>query len=171
MVVNLLTALATPAVIATAWALFERRVGGFLTLDCLESNSHESIAMELLRLRPPAWNHGRKVIQTGSIGNIEASPGQEVLVPVGFIQTSTKYWDNPLQFSPERWDINSFKTPAFIPFSVGKRACVSAQLGLANLRTALDIAKDITRVDINVWSRFRVGPLYGPPNFTVQRVR
>lgn len=166
LIADILTGFSIPAVVASCWMFFERSPTGLLhDVGKLESASRQNIAMELLRLRPPAWNHGRPVLETGSIGGQHVAPGDEILIPVGYIHTTSRHWTNPLEFHADRWENQSFGTPAYMPFSLGRRSCVAAQLAMSILEQVVDISLRVDKIDLARNSRYRVGPLYAPPNF------
>lgn len=172
LVADAMTAFAIPAVVAGTWMLFERRLGGLLSNDALLVDSNpQSVAMELLRLRPPAWNHARSVRGPTELAGVRVDIGDQVLVPVGFIHTTPRHWSDPLVFVPARWDELDFTTPAYMPFSIGRRSCVAAQLAMLFLRAVAEVAPLVHSVKSAPLSRFRIGPLYGPPNFKLELAR
>lgn len=50
-----------------------------------------------------------------------------------------KYWDNPKEFRPERFDESTNKIApfSFLPFSLGKRNCVGERFAMIEGRVAL----------------------------------
>ena len=114
-----LMSVSAPPGVAASWLAFERRPGGLIPeLDSTWKLG--AVANEILRLRPPAWNHGRKVMTRGTVSGFSVAPGEEVLVPVGFLQTASRYWDRPLVFDPARWAELSPREQVFYPFGVVK---------------------------------------------------
>lgn len=162
---DILMGCCVPPAVAGAWVIFECRQGGMLdNFSSLKDVPLRHLALELLRMRPPAWNQSRIVTTPGIISGFKLSPGMEVLIPVGYIQTSSRDWNDPLSFHPTRWNTDSFKTPAYMPFSVGRRACIAAQLGISQLEELISIFGNQKKIYRLPASRYRLGPLYGPPN-------
>lgn len=165
---GIIMGVSAPAVLASSWLLYEKRRGGALE-GSSTTNEHtpDDIIKEVLRLHPPSWCHGRRVIRDGRVAGHRVYVGDEVLVPVGFIQSSSRYWDRAEEFQPQRWHTNDFRTTAYMPFSIGSRACVSARLALHFMEQTLQLSNTGIRIHAHRLSRYRTGPLNGPPNFTV----
>lgn len=164
-----LMSVSAPPGIAASWLAFELRAGGLLEhFDASWDDEH--VVREILRMRPPGWTHGRVVIRSGQVGGHEVRVGDDVIVPLGFMQTSERYWAEGLRFDPHRWKSTDLKSAVFFPFGVGSRSCVGGALGSRFLKDtwgALKLMKP--NVKRMYASRYRIGPLYAPPNFTVAR--
>ncbi|MGO4298148.1 cytochrome P450 [Glutamicibacter sp. MCAF14] len=161
-----LMSVSAPPGFSAAWMAYEARAGGPLNQGVLNTTDPMYISMEVLRLRPPAWNHGRTVVREGQIGGIELLPQMQVLVPVGYIHTDPTYWEAPLEFKPSRWTEADHTSSAFFPFGVGRRACVGGALGTSFLTATAELLKTDLQVS-RPRGRFRVGPLYGPQDFAL----
>jgi len=104
-------------------------------LPCVEDlprleYTHMVIA-EAMRLYPPAWTIGRRVIQDYAIDGVHLAAGSLVLVSPYVMHRDRRYFTEPLRFDPERW------TPAavagrpqfsYFPFSAGPRSCLGEHL-------------------------------------------
>lgn len=162
-----LMSVSAPPGVAASWLAYETRPGGLMPE--LDSTWRPGdVANEILRLRPPAWNHGRRVITSGHVAGVRVRPGEEVLVPVGFLHTTERYWQRPLVFDQTRWVSRAPRDEVFYPFGVGRRSCVGAALGQRFLELTWHalLSWEVRAAPVRP-SRFRVGPLYGPPNFTL----
>ncbi|UPL01945.1 hypothetical protein LCI18_012879 [Fusarium solani-melongenae] len=87
-----------------------------------------SVPAGLARLTPPSG------IQVDEV----FIPGDTVVsVPAYTIHRDPRYWDNPLEFRPERWEtLNPEKAP-WIPFSRGQFSCPGRNLAFLEIRMVL----------------------------------
>lgn len=72
---------------------------------------------------------------------------------IGLTMFNPKYFDNPDQFIPERWEKMNEDTYAFIPFSSGARNCIGQHLAKVEVRyTLIEILKKyrLERTDVPV---------------------
>jgi cytochrome P450 len=86
---------------------------------------------EAMRLYPPAWTIGRRVVQDYSIANVRLPAGSLVLVSPYVMQRDQRYFAEPLRFDPDRWTPEAtVSRPAFsyFPFSAGPRSCLGEHL-------------------------------------------
>ena len=88
----------------------------------------EAVMAESMRLYPPAWAIGRNVVEEHKFGKFTAKPGTLILTSPFVMQRDARFWDDPLEFRPERWETLSVKeaTAKFIyfPFGGGVRRCI-----------------------------------------------
>ncbi|XP_026729653.1 cytochrome P450 6B5-like [Trichoplusia ni] len=63
--------------------------------------------------------------------NVTLDPGVKIIIPTQGIQNDEKYFDNPSQFIPDRFnDPNVLRHKyAYLPFGGGPRACIGGRLG------------------------------------------
>ncbi|XP_026729912.1 cytochrome P450 6B5-like [Trichoplusia ni] len=63
--------------------------------------------------------------------NVTLDPGVKIIVPLQAIQTDDKYFDNPSQFMPDRFNDPNVERHkyAYMPFGEGPKACIGARLG------------------------------------------
>jgi len=92
-----------------------------------------AIIAESMRLFPPAWTMGRKVIEPHTIGGFIVEPDSLVLVSQWVAHHDPRWWANPDAFEPQRWlDENGTWTAAaaarpkyaYFPFGGGSRICI-----------------------------------------------
>ena len=86
---------------------------------------------ESMRLYPPAWTIGRRVVQDYSIDGIQLPAGSLVLVSPYVMHRDRRYFSEPLQFDPERWTPRSTADRpefSYLPFSAGPRSCLGEHL-------------------------------------------
>ncbi|KAJ8732245.1 hypothetical protein PYW08_014975 [Mythimna loreyi] len=93
---------------------------------------------------------------------ITLDPGVKIIIPVQAIQNDEKYFDNPTQFMPDRFndpDVEKQKF-SYMPFGEGPRQCIGARLGemqsLAGLAAVLH--KFSVEPAANTKRKLRVNP-------------
>lgn len=83
-----------------------------------------SVPSGLPRVSPPS---GLQIDEVFIPGNVNLS------VPTYAIQRDPRYWDDPLEFVPERWENLSPDRAPFFPFTRGKYACPGKNLAMMEL--------------------------------------
>lgn len=114
-----------------------------------------SVVLETLRLYPPAWAFIRSAVAEDEIAGHKIQPGDRIVMLPYLIHHSEKYWDNPEEFRPERFEPGAMKKRvkySYLPFGAGKRFCVGGQM--AQMETVLALSQ--------LLKRFR--PEYTGPN-------
>ena len=92
-----------------------------------------NIVKETLRMRPPAWAIGRQALNDCVIGGQEIKAGSVVIVSQWVTQHDPRFYDDPHQFRPERWDdleMHSLPRYAFFPFGGGNRICIGEHFAM-----------------------------------------
>jgi len=88
----------------------------------------EAVVAESMRLYPPAWAIGRKAIAKHELGRHRIEPNTVVLMSTWVMQRDARYWNEPLEFRPERWLEQSVKEASqryiYFPFGGGVRRCI-----------------------------------------------
>ncbi|XP_054158509.1 uncharacterized protein LOC128956821 [Oppia nitens] len=93
---------------------------------------------EILRYKNPGpTGFFHKAMTTCKIGDYTIPEGMAVFVYQGFILLDDKNFENPDTFKPERFidsdgHYMTTRSPAFIPFGVGRRSCVGEKLAIAD---------------------------------------
>ncbi|XP_063823147.1 cytochrome P450 6B6-like [Ostrinia nubilalis] len=65
--------------------------------------------------------------------NLTIDEDVKVLIPVQSLHMDPKYWDDPEEFRPERFDPDNFSSRqklVYFPFGEGSRNCIGSRLGL-----------------------------------------
>jgi cytochrome P450 len=86
---------------------------------------------EAMRLYPPAWTIGRRVVQDYSIAGVRLPAGSLVLVSPYVLHRDRRYFAEPLRFDPERWTPETAAgrpEHSYVPFSAGPRSCLGEHL-------------------------------------------
>ena len=81
---------------------------------------------ETMRLFPPAWAIGRMAVSEFEVGGYTVPRRSIVLMRPYTMHRSAKWWPEPDQFKPERWDVDDAERPkfAYYPFGGGPRLCI-----------------------------------------------
>ncbi len=89
----------------------------------------EHIIMEALRLYPPAYAISRKCMQDDTVEGYAIKAETPVLLSIYGIQRSPRYWLEPDEFRPERFE-GDWPQQAFIPFGIGKHGCIGNRFAI-----------------------------------------
>ncbi|KAL5545528.1 hypothetical protein UlMin_005215 [Ulmus minor] len=105
----------------------------------------QAIVKETLRLHPPGPLLFRRSSQKCTINGYDIPKNTQLFVNVWTIMRDPKYWDDPLEFKPERFLVEEGKSQLdvrgqnfhFLPFGSGRRGCPGTSLGLQIVQTSL----------------------------------
>jgi cytochrome P450 len=85
------------------------------------------VIAESLRLYPPAWSMGREAREDVELGGYRIARGDQVWFCPWAIQRDSRWFDDPDEFRPERWEgdfARSLHRYAYFPFGGGPRFCI-----------------------------------------------
>jgi cytochrome P450 len=85
------------------------------------------VLSESMRLYPPAWIIGRRVLQPYEVGGYVVPANARVLMSQYVMHRDPRYFEQPEQFNPQRWrDDQPNERPkfAYFPFGGGPRLCI-----------------------------------------------
>jgi cytochrome P450 len=85
------------------------------------------VIAETMRLRPPAWILGRRVIRPIRLGAWDLPAGSIVIASQYVTHRSPQLWNEPDAFRPERWSNGETAVLprfAYFPFGGGNRVCI-----------------------------------------------
>jgi cytochrome P450 len=117
------------------------------------------VIKESLRLYPPAYAFGRTAKADIPLGNYQIKKGQVVLVSPYIVHRRADYYQDPLQFNPDRFSPeNEAALPrnAWIPFGLGPRSCFGRQFAM--MEAQLILATIALRYRFNLKSSETVHP-------------
>ena len=90
---------------------------------------------ESMRLTPTGSMFSRVLTEDNTIGGVRIPKKTNVLADLYGMQMDERYWREPNEFLPERWenrkDIDPF---SYIPFGVGARMCMGRRLAEAEMQ-------------------------------------
>lgn len=96
----------------------------------------EMVALESMRLYPPAYVIGREALVDCAIGGYRVPRGTTLLMPQWVVQRDPRFFDEPERFRPERWGeerIKALPKFAYFPFGGGPRVCIGQQFAMMEL--------------------------------------
>ena len=115
------------------------------------------VVKEGLRLYPPVWSLGRKVVTEEVVKGFRFEKDALVFFSPYVIHRLPQFWPDPEAFMPERWAEES-KRPrcAYIPFSQGPRKCIGD--GFAAMEAQLLVATIVQRTHLELVPGQQVTP-------------
>jgi len=111
----------------------------------------EMVVKESLRLYPSVWAYARQAQRDLVIEGYEIKKGQTVTIGHIAMGRNPKYYDNPLEFRPERWTREferALPRGAYTPFASGPRVCIGKQFAMMEMRMIL--ATLVRRLEITI---------------------
>lgn len=87
----------------------------------------QQVLKESMRLFPPAPQFGRLALKDCNFGPHTVKAGTQVMIPIYAIQRHKKYWTNPDQFDPTRFEAAKeakISRYNYMPFGAGPRICI-----------------------------------------------
>ena len=97
--------------------------------DLSNLNYTKWIIEEAMRLYPPVWTIFREPTEDVEVGGYTIPEGSVVSLPQWIVHRDERWYDDPLEFRPERWADESTTSPdrpeyAHYPFGGGPRHCI-----------------------------------------------
>jgi cytochrome P450 len=115
----------------------------------------DHVLRESMRYYPPVPMFFRSVLKTKStqLGKHTLPPDTTVNIVVQGVHRSSKYWKDPDNFDPSRWenaavDAHSLDSDYYLPFGRGPRICVGAPLTMFCMKVML--ASILSRVQVRI---------------------
>lgn len=99
----------------------------------------KNVIEESLRLYPPAYFIDRVNIEKDEFGGMTIPKDSNLLFSLLEIHTNPKYWDNPLEFKPERFSEASISkfSGQYFPFGAGPRMCIGNNFAMYEMILAI----------------------------------
>jgi cytochrome P450 len=101
----------------------------------------EGVVKEAMRLYPPSWGIGREAVADCEVGGYFMPRGTQVLLPQYVVHRDPRWYVEPEQFRPERWEGDleeRLPRGAYFPFGEGPRVCIGGHFAM--LETVLILA-------------------------------
>jgi cytochrome P450 len=119
----------------------------------------EMVFAESMRLYPPAWAMGRQSTKAVEIGPYRLPPDTHFFFSQYVMQRSAEFWDEPLEFRPERHTAEAKAGRArfvYFPFGGGGRQCIGE--GFAWMEGVLALATIAQRWRLEFVPKYPVVP-------------
>jgi cytochrome P450 len=90
----------------------------------------EMVFAESMRLYPPAWTLGRRVLTDYPIGPYTVPANAIVLMSPWVMHHDSRFFPDPFKFDPERWTPEARESRpkfSYFPFGGGPRVCIGEQ--------------------------------------------
>ena len=90
----------------------------------------EMVFAESMRLYPPAWTLGRRVLNDYQIGQYIVPTNAIVLMSPWVMHHDARYFPDPFKFDPQRWTPEARESRpkfSYFPFGGGPRVCIGEQ--------------------------------------------
>jgi cytochrome P450 len=100
------------------------------------------VIMEALRLYPPFWMVDRMALADDRAGDLDIHSGSTVVVFIYGTHHSPRYWENPENFDPQRFNKAKEKlhTPfTHLPFGAGPRGCIGGNYAMLQMLMILSV--------------------------------
>ncbi len=126
----------------------------------------ERVIKEAMRLYPPAWAIGREAIEDCEIGGYHVPAGAQIMLCQWILHRDARYFDQPEQFSPDRWDEELEKRLpryAYFPFGGGPRLCIGSSFAM--MEAVLILATIASRYQLKLVAGHSVTPM---PSITLR---
>lgn len=91
------------------------------------------VVREVLRVYPPVPVIGREALAEVRLRGVDIEPGAQVIMSAWAIHRSGRYFPQPHEFIPERWDgaiENDLPRYGFFPFGGGPRVCIGQHMAV-----------------------------------------
>lgn len=93
--------------------------------DLPELSYTEQVVEEALRLYPPAWTFFREPTEDVEVGGYTIPERSVVSLPQWIVHRDERWYDDPLEFWPERWAADRDRPEySYYPFGGGPRHCI-----------------------------------------------
>jgi cytochrome P450 len=129
----------------TFWLLAHEPVVERAVHDAVDAGEEDVVAYavaESLRLRPPAWAIGRRLLTDLTVTDGRSLPaGSVVVVSPWLLHHDPRWWPEPDRFDLRRWEPDAVAARprhAYLPFGGGPRMCIGEGFALAEARIVLE---------------------------------
>lgn len=118
----------------------------------------ENVVRETLRLHPPVYHIPRETTGPVTIGGYHIDEGTRIFVSPIAVQRDERFWDDPLEWRPSRWNDRSPHELGckYIPFGAGPRVCIGRRFAL--LESQLVLATICQRYRLQPQTELEVDP-------------
>lgn len=122
----------------------------------------DQVIKEVLRLYPPIHIGNRAAAEDLQLGGYDVAKGSRVMYSIYLSHRDKKYWDNPEQFCPARFErhIKRHQPPlTYVPFGGGPRNCIGA--AFAQVESKVVLARILQLFDLTLLNADKIKPHMG----------
>jgi cytochrome P450 len=108
--------------------------------DLRELSYLDQVIKEVMRLYPVAWFINRQASKELELSGYKIEVGQQLWISPWVLHRDPRYYSEPLQFKPERWESDQVKKLpkyAYLPFGGGPRICIGNTFAQAEIALVL----------------------------------
>lgn len=116
-------------------ARLKNETAGLSIQEIISNARLTAVIHESMRLYPPAWVSDRVAMEDDSFEGFSFPKGTIIALFYFGLHRSTKYWDDPLAFNPDRFlkADQKEKSKVFFPFGSGPRLCIGNNFAMAEM--------------------------------------
>ena len=126
-------------------AVFDAKEDGDIDVtdtDVIGMNYLDCVVSEQQRLNNPNFATARRVTKPWKIpgADLTIPVGVGIYLPIGSFHRDPEYWENPLEFNPERFNAENkskIKTGTYAPFGLGPRKCLGSNYAILKIKFIL----------------------------------
>lgn len=94
--------------------------------------------LELQRVYPTAWRLARRAAVRHQLGDVDVSPGDEIIVATSTVHRAVEHWASGNAYCPQQWEDASMTRPmAYFPFGRGRGMCPGRNVAVDVLEETL----------------------------------
>ena len=137
-----------------------------------------AVVQEAMRLYPPVFTFGRKIVQACELGGYLLPVGGTVLLSQWVVHRDARWFADPQEFHPQRWlqpEIDSLPKYAYFPFGGGPRVCIGNTFAMLEATLALAYMADHFHFELQsdkpvvAWPSITLRPRHGIPVRVMKR--
>ena len=108
--------------------------------DLMKLEFLSQVIDETLRIYPPVWAFGRKVLENDELRGLKVQAGSIVMLSPYFSHRNSQFWPESEQFKPERFskgNVQERNKFSYLPFGGGPRQCIGKHFALMEIKLIL----------------------------------
>jgi cytochrome P450 family 135 len=107
------------------------------TIEAGDDTYLDAVIKETLRVRPVVLEVARYLTEPVQLAGHRLPAGTAVMSSLALVQLSSRHWDDPAAFRPERFLGEPPDAYSWIPFGGGVRRCLGASFALLEMRVVM----------------------------------
>jgi cytochrome P450 len=124
----------------------------------------DMVIKEALRLYPPIHIGNRRAVEDMTLAGHDVPQDTRVMYSIYLSHRDERYWDEPEQFCPHRFDKSEAQQGerpplTYIPFGGGPRNCIGA--AFAQVESKVVLARILQRFDLTLLNGDKIKPYMG----------